>query len=71
MADFVNYFELATLCYLPTRWNVKDVLEVTGTFVDGVGGYIKIFLDQNITKYPLNNHFKAIMRQLVAKLMTF
>ena len=36
MDDFVKYYELATLCYLPTSWNVMDVVELSGAFIDGV-----------------------------------
>ena len=53
MADFVRYFELATLCYLPTSWDRRDVVEISGVFIDGVntpgdGELIDSFLDPDL-----------------------
>ena len=33
--DFARYFELLTICQLPTNWNTNNLTEIHGSFIDG------------------------------------
>ena len=61
--DFIQYFELLTICQLPSNWKPKNLTEIHGSFIDG---NVKNILLQNCV-IRTNSYRESLTRQKNSK----